>query len=169
MSPANLPPASAPAAIETSRPVGPAYAPALVLVQDAQQPEIRIDFAVEVVGNAPLDAKVNDLTRRLSRRQVSGSFNRFYQPTILELITLVNRNPEKPRGMAWDSIMALTMRYNEADQTVSVEYCVDRCGRDARTGAFDPKRRMVTYRAPEASVAAKVDKKLRDLSKYAER
>lgn len=169
MLPADLPPPAALTRMEEHRPTGPGYAPATRIGQEAQQPEIRVDLAVEVVGNLPLQAKVEDVTRRLTRRQQAGSMHRIYPPTILELITLVNRNPEKPRGKAWDSIMALTMRYDEAARTVSVEYCVDYCGRNKRTGGLDPKRRMAIYRAPEAAVVAKVDKKLRDLAKYADR
>lgn len=139
-------------------------------IDQAQQPPIPpVDFKVEVIGNLPLQLKFEDLTRRLGRRQVRASFHRTYPPTILELITLVNRNPEKPRGAAWNSIKALTMRYDEATGMVSVEYCVEHCGHDPRTGAFEPRRRMVWYHAPEATVAVKVDKKLRDLAKYADR
>lgn len=129
----------------------------------------QVDFTVEVVGNLPLQAKVNDLTQLLGRRSATRSFNRAYPPTILELITLINRNPEKPRDKAWDSIMALTLRFDEATRMVSVEYCVDRCGFDPRTAALDQKRRMVTYRAPEDAVVKKLDQKRRELAKYAAR
>jgi len=114
-------------------------------------------------------ATVTDVTRLLGRRSAARSFNRTYPPTILELITLIKRNPEKPRGKAWDSIMALTLRYDEPTRMVSVEYCVERCGFDPRTGAFERKRRMVTYQAPEDAVVTELDKKRRDLAKYADR
>lgn len=128
-----------------------------------------VDFVTEVAGNLPLQSKLQDVTRRLGRRQRARSVNRVYPPTILELITLVKRNPEEPRGQAWDSIMALNMRYDLRTEMVTIEYCVDHCGHDPRTGAFDARRRMVSYSAPEKTVVAKVDKKLKDLAKYAER
>ncbi|MDP2055049.1 MAG: hypothetical protein Q8L75_15540 [Acidobacteriota bacterium] len=164
------PPPSSPAlpVVETRLPAGPAYTP-LVPIDQAQPTAPPVDFTVEVIGNLPLQLKFEDLTRLLGRRQARPSFNRTYPPTILELITLVKRNPEKPRDRPWNSIKALTMRYDEATGTVSVEYCVEHCGHDPRTGAFEPRRRMVWYHAREATVVAKVDKKLRDLAKYAER
>lgn len=143
-----------------------------VRLQQTPQPQVQIpqiDIAIEVFGNAPLQAKLEDVTRRLGRRQVAGSINRAYPTTILELIRLVERNPEKPRRKAWDSIGALSLRFDPDTQLVSVEYCVEHCGHDPRTGAFDPKRRMVTYRAPEAKVITKANKKLDDLKKYADR
>lgn len=168
MLPAGPPPPALPALAERL-PDEPAYTP-LVPIDQAPQPAIPpVDFTVEVIGNLPLQLKLEDLTRRLGRRQVRASFNRRYPPTILVLITLVNRNPERPRGKAWDSIMALTIRYDEPTGTVSVEYCIDHCGHDPRTGAFDPKRRLVTYRASEDAVVKKADKKLRELAKYADR
>jgi len=86
------------------------------------------DFVTEVAANLPLHSKLQDVTRRLGRRQSARSVNRVYPPTILELVTLVNRNPEKPRGHAWDSIMALNMRYDLSTEMVTIEYCVDHCG-----------------------------------------
>lgn len=167
--PFDLPPPPAPAAIAAPRPIGGDYAPRVFLLQ-AQPPQIpQVDVVVEVVGNLPLQAKLEDISRRLGRRQSTRSVNRIYPPTILELITLVNRNPEKPRDKAWNSIMALSMRYHADISRVTVEYCVEHCQHDPRTGALDPKRRMVSYSAPEDLVVAKVDKKLRDLKKYADR
>ena len=156
---------------EQLRSIGAGYLPLMLLEQALAAPvqSPQVDIAVEVVGNLPLQAKVDDVTRLLGRRASAVSFNRSYPPTILELITLITRNPEKPRDRGWDSIMALTLRYDEATRMVSVEYCVDRCGFDPRTGALDRKRRMVTYRAPEDAVVAKLDKKRRDLAKYADR
>lgn len=168
MSPAEPPPSHTLPPIETRVPAEPAYTP-LVPIDQAQPTIPPIDFTVEVIGNLPLQVKFEDLTRLLGRRQVRASLNRTYPPTILELITLVKRNPERPRDRPWNSIKALTMRYDEATGMVAVEYCVEHCGHDPRTGAFEPRRRMVWYHAPEATVAVKVDKKLRDLAKYAER
>lgn len=160
---------TAPPPVESRVPAEPAYTPLVPIDQAPQPPLPPVDFTVEVVGNLPLQLKLEDLTRRLGRRRERASFHRRYPPTILELITLVNRNPERPRDAAWNSIRALTIRYDEPTAMVSVEYCVEHCGHDPRTGAFNPKRRMVTYRAPEAAVAVKVDKKLRDLAKYVDR
>ncbi len=81
---------------------------------------------------------VEDLTQRLGRRQRTRRVNRVYLPTILELITLVNRNPERPTGKAWNSIGALTMRYHADTSQVSVEYCVQYCEHDPRTGPSIP-------------------------------
>lgn len=162
------PPASV---LVAPRPDGAAYGPGAWLAQ-APQPEVqvpRIEIAIEVFGNAPLQAKLEDVARRLGRRQVAGSINRVYPTTILELIRLVERNPEKPSRKAWDSIGALSLRFDPNTRLVSVEYCVEHCGHDPRTGAFDPRRRMVTYSAPEPQVASKADKKLRSLAKYADR
>ena len=159
-------------ALELSRPGGAAYTPMVLLEQPAQPqaPLPQIDLVVEVVGNLPLQDKVNDLTRLLGRRSAArSSFNRTNPPTILELITLITRNPAKPRDKAWDSIMALTLRYDEPTRMVSVEYCVEHCGFDHRTGALERSRRMVTYTAREDVVVAKLDKKRRDLAKYADR
>lgn len=171
MSPADLPPRTTVPAIENTRPTDGAYVPFIRIAHQAPQPvpEIQIDLAVEVIGHLPLEAKVDDITRRLGRRQQTNRANRSYPPTILELITLVERNPQKPRGKSWEAIMALTLRFDQPTQTFVVEYCVDYCGHDRRTGALDPKRRMVSYRAPEAAVVARADKKLRSLAKFADR
>lgn len=152
-------------------PIAPDHAASRWPEQAAQEPAQlpQVDFSVEVIGNVPLQLKIQDLSRLLSRRQQTQSVNRVYPPTILELITLVNRNPEKPRDKAWNSIMALSMRYDASTAMVTVEYCVEHCGFDPRTGAFEAKRRMVSYRAPEKAVVAKADKKLSDLKKYADR
>lgn len=164
-------PPPAPAFVDLFRADIAGSRPRVELQPDAQQPVPlpQIDLVVEVVGNLPLQDKVTDLTGLLGRRSATRSFNRAYPPTILEMITLITRNPERPRGKAWDSIMALTLRYDEPTRMVSVEYCVERCGFDPRTGAFERKRRMVTYTAPEDAVVAKLDKKRRDLAKYADR
>lgn len=128
------------------------------------------DLTVEVVGELPIAAKLQDVTRLLGLRRASaGSFSRGYPPTILELITLVERRPAKPRGRHWDSIQALTIRYHPEPKHVIVEYCIDHCDYDPKTGAFDSRRKMVAYRAPEAVVEMRLDKKLRELQKYAER
>ncbi len=158
-------------ALEERRPSGSAYAPRVGLEQ-AQPPQAPIpqaDFVVEVVGDLPIEAKVQDVTLLLGRRQITASRYRTYPPTILELITLVKRNPQKPRGRDWTSVRALTIRYDQVTWLVSVEYCVEYCEHDRSTGAFHPKRKMVTYSAPEDAVAAKVDKKLASLAKYADR
>ena len=164
-----LPPAVP--AIAQHRPAGAGYSPRVLLGQAPQEPAQlpQVDVAVEVVGNLPLELKIQDISRLLTRRQQTRSATRVYPPTILELITLVNRNPEKPRGKAWTSIMGLSMRYDARTAMVTVEYCVDYCGFDRSTGAFETKRRMVSYRAPEKAVVAKVNKKLDDLRKYAAR
>lgn len=156
-----------PPALVQYQPTGAGYTPRALLSQAAQLPQV--DIAVEVVGNLPLQLKLQDVARLLSRRRRTRSVNRVYPPTILELITLVNRNPARPRNKAWDSIMALNMKYDPVTAMVTVTYCVDRCGFDPRTGALDPKRRMASYSAPEKTVVAKVDKKLADLAKYADR
>lgn len=133
------------------------------------QPQVQIptvDIAVEVVGNLPLQDKVRDLSRRLGRRQQTTGSRR-YPPTVLELITLVERNPEKPRDRQWTSITALSMRFDPATTLVSVDYCLDHCGHDPKTGAFDRKRKMVTYRAPEKEVVTRTNKKLAGLKMYA--
>lgn len=51
---------------------------------------------------------------------------------------------------------------------VTVEYCIDYCEHDPRTGAFSPRRKMVSYSAPEPLVMTRANKKLGDLKKYAE-
>ena len=156
-------------AVELRLPSGPAFAPR-VLLQAVPPPQVpQVDIAVEVVGNLPLQTKITDLTRLLGQRQRAPSFNRTYSPTILELLTLVTRNPAKPRGRAWNSIQALTIRHDPQTMLLTVEYCIDHCSHDPRTGAFDPKRKMKVYTAPEAEVVKRVNKKLGDLQKFAER
>ena len=150
------------------RPVGAGYTPQAAL--PPQQP-IQIpgtDVFVAVAGSLPLQAKVEDLTRLLGVRQRTRSVTRLaYPTTMFELITLVERNPEKPRGKDWNSIPALSMRFDAVTGRVSVEYCVEDCGHDPRTGAFHPRRRMAYYHAAEADVIKKADKKLGSLKKYA--
>jgi hypothetical protein len=99
---------------------------------------------------------------------MAGGVNRRYPPTILELITLVERNPAKPRGRQWNSVGALTIRYHREPRHVIVEYCIDYCEIDRASGAFHPRRKMVTYRATEELVEKRLDKKLSELKKYAE-
>ena len=156
--------------IELRLPAGGAYAPRVLLqATPPSQPQLpQVDIAVEVVGNLPLQTTIQDLTRLLGKRPLARRFNRNYPPTILELITLVKRNPAKPRDRAWDSIEALTIRYDAQTQQLSVEYCIDHCSHDRQTGAFDPRRQMVWYSAPEAGVVMRANKKLDDLKKYAE-
>lgn len=169
--PVQLPMPPAVTALEEYRPTGPGYAPQVPLQQEPRQEPQRppqVEIAIEVVGNLPLQAKLEDLSRRLGRRQMARSANRSYLPTILELITLVNRNPEKPRDRSWFSIAALNMKFDPKTGLVAVEYCVEHCGHDPRSGAVDPKRRMVSYSSPEAQVVKKADKKLEGLKKYAE-
>jgi hypothetical protein len=142
----------------------------MIIVQEAHAP-IRIpqvDLAVEVVGTLPLQTKLQDVSRLLGLRlqQPAGSFNRHYPPAILELITLVERNPAKPRGGNWDAVDALTIRYHTDPRHVVVEYCIDYCDFDPRTGAFNPRRKMVSYHATEELVEKRLDKKLEDLKKY---
>jgi hypothetical protein len=166
--PVQLPPPAGPA-IESARPQGTAYTP-VVQLPPPQQP-VQIpgpDFVVEVIGNLPLQIKVENLARLLSVRARTKPVNRLaYPTTMLELITLVERNPEKPRGKDWTSIPALSMRFDAVTGHVSVEYCVEYCDHNPRTGAFNPKRRLVYYHAPEAEVIKRADKKLASLKKYA--
>ncbi|MFM8535573.1 MAG: hypothetical protein ACKOEC_18610, partial [Acidimicrobiia bacterium] len=130
-------------------------------------PPLQVDLAVEVIGDLPVDAKFKHLTQLLARRQATTSaFSRRYAPTILEFIRLVNRNPEQPKGRAWDSIHALTIRYEAQPDHVVVEYCIDACDFDPKTGAFNPRRKMVWYRATSSVVDARLDKKLRELKKF---
>jgi hypothetical protein len=49
-----------------------------------------------------------------------------------------------------------------------VEYCVDFCTHDPKTGAFDAKRKMVSYDAPESVVLARLNYQLDKLKKFAE-
>jgi hypothetical protein len=149
---------------------GPGSAP-LISLQEAQSP-LRIpdsDVSVEVVAALPVSAQLNDLTRLLGRRHRAASFNRTYPPTILELITLVERNPAKPSGRSWNSIRELTIGFDPDTRRVVVEYCLDYCDRNPKTGALHPRRKMVSYQAPEQLVAARLTKKIQALRKYDER
>lgn len=142
----------------------------LLVLLDQAQPQVQIptvDIAVEVIGSLPLQDKVMDLSRRIARRQQTAGFRR-YPPTVLELITLIKPNPEKPRDRQWNSITALSMRFDPKTKLVTVDYCVHHCGHDPKTGAFDRKRTIVTYRAPENEVVTRANKKLAGLTKYAE-
>ncbi len=168
--PVAIPPPRIAPSIEVPRPEGPGCLPCVRLEQ-AQQPPgqvPRTDLFVEVAGDLPVRSKVEELTRLLGRRQAAGNFSRMPTPTVLELITLVERNPAPPHGRRWDSILALNIQYDAETQRVTVAYCIDHCEHDPRTGAFDPRRKMVSYSAPEQVVMTKVNKKLADLQKYAE-
>ena len=135
----------------------------------AQTPPVpRVELAVDVIANAPLHTKVTAYTRLLAKRQQTPSFNRTYPPITLEVIRLVNRNPRKPAGKQWDSIGAVNLGYDPATKEVVVEYCIDFCANDPRTGALDPKRRMISYRALEPTVIARLNQQLEKLKKYAE-
>ncbi len=160
-----------PAIVVTVEAPAPAGAAPLILVQDPQ-PRTQMpqaDLAVEVVGLLPVQAKLADVSRLLGQRQMAGGTHQRYPPTILELIRLVERNPAKPRGRAWDSIRALTIRYHPEPRHVLVEYCIDYCDVDPKTGAAHPRRKMVTYRATEELVEKRLDKKLDELKQYADR
>lgn len=132
------------------------------------QPIPQIDLAVEVVGDLPLRTRIQDVTRLLGERQ-RASRTRRYPPTILELITLVERRPARPPGRRWESITALTIGYDAPTKHVIVEYCLENCGFDPKTRAPHPRRRMASYRAPEETVVNRMNKKLGSLQKYAER
>jgi hypothetical protein len=147
--------------------------PAVVLVlQQEAQPPLRIpdsDLMVEVVATLPLKDKIADVTRLLGRRQQSNGVYRTYYPTILELITLVKRNPAKPRGREWNSVRELTMGYDAQTREVMVAYCIDNCTTDPETGAPHPRQKRMTYTAPEQVVVARLNKKLDDLKQYSDR
>ena len=164
------PPTVTTISIQGPQAAGAGAAPQVPLQAAQPPPQIpQVDLVVEVVGQLPLQARLQDVTRLLGRRQLANRSNRRHLPTILELIMLVERNPVRPPGRNWDSVGALTVGYDAKTTLVTVEYCVERCTHDPNTGAFDPKRRLVSYSAPEKKVASKLNKKLRDLQKYAER
>jgi hypothetical protein len=167
--PIYLPPPRVEAIIEAPRSTDRGSVPR-VFLQDVQPTAQipRLDLAIEVLGDPPLQTKFREVSRLLGLRQSAGSVNRRYPPTILELITLVHGNPARPRGRAWDSIHALTIRYHAEPRHVLVEYCIDYCDFVPETGAFHPRRKMVTYRATEELVEKRLDKKLSELKKYAE-
>ena len=148
----------------------PPAPPAIVRgFEQAPQPPLRIpgsDVVVEVVGELPVRTQLTDVSRLLGRRQMAHNSNRVYPPTILELIMLVERNPAKPRGRAWNSIRSLTIGYDATTAEVMVEYCLDSCDTD-QTGAAHPRRKMISYAAPERVVLARMNKKLAELKKYA--
>lgn len=147
------------------RPAGPGASP-LVRLQDLQVP-LQIpesDVHVEVVARLPIRAQLQDLTRLLGKRQAAPSRYRVYPPTILELIMLVKRNPAKPRGRAWNSLRAQAIGYDPENREVSVEYCIDYCDIDPERGGPHARRKMVTYKAGEDVVAARLKKKLDDLA-----
>jgi hypothetical protein len=88
--------------------------PPAVIWQEPQRPT-QIpgpDFVVEVVGELPIETKLQDVTRLLGARQLAASGNRRYLPTILEVIMLVERNPARPPGRMWNSINTLTIGYD---------------------------------------------------------
>ena len=167
--PIDLPPSYHPVSIAAARPIGAGAAPRVLL--QAVQPPVRVpdtDVVVEVFGELPMQARIQDVSRLLGQR-VMNSRGRTYPPTILELITLVERNPARPRGRAWTSIGVLKMGYELRSKQVTVEYCIDYCTADPRTRAYHPKRTVMTYSAPEEVVTARLNKKLADLKKYAKR
>lgn len=151
----------------------PPSPPALVQAVDpAQQPPVRLpesDVFVEVVGELPLRTRIEDVTRLLSRRRLAAGSNRSYPPTILELITLVEPRPARPPGKTWLAINALTLGYDNRTKEVIAEYCIEHCEIDPTTRTEHPQRRLVSYRAPEADVLKRVNKKLGSLQKYAPR
>jgi hypothetical protein len=51
---------------------------------------------------------------------------------------------------------------------VKVTYCLERCTPNPSTGAVDASARMVSYTAPEQQVVARLNKKLKQLKKYAQ-
>lgn len=157
------------AALIQLRPAGASYSPCVNIGQAPQAPVLGppVEVPIEVFDNLPLWEELQGITSLLGKRQQTRSRNGTFRPTILELITLVKRNPERPRSGAWESISALTIRYEPTTKTVTVEYCVEHCGFEPRTGEFDPKRRMVLYSAPEESVFSRAQKKLRDLKRSA--
>lgn len=137
--------------------------------QAAPQPPLRIpdsDIVVEVVGELPLRTRLEDVTQLLGQRAAARSGNRAYPTTILELIMLVKSNPAKPPGRAWNSIRMLTIGYDPAMRHMMVEYCLDYCDPDPRTGAPHPRRKMVSYSASEQLVVTRLNKKLKNLKKY---
>jgi hypothetical protein len=156
--------------ITAPAPVGAGSSPRVSLTQ--AQPPLRIpdaDFVVEVVGELPVRTKLADVTRLLGQRQRAQSNNRSYPPTILEIITLVERNPARPPGRPWNSIRELTFGFDGGTREVIVEYCLDYCDRDPLTGATHERRRLIAYRSPEQKVIDKMNKKIGELKKYAER
>ncbi len=167
--PIDMPPLVA-VSITAPRPAGVAFAPH-VFLQDPQKPlQIpQADLFVEVVGEVPIRAKLADVSRLLAQRHKTASINRTYPPTILELITLVKRNPARPPGRPWNSIRELTIGYKHETSEVIVEYCLDYCTPDPETNSPHPRRRMASYSAPEGVVVKRLNKKLGDLKKYSER
>ena len=145
--------------------------PSATASEDQPQPPPQlpqVDLAVEVVGELPVRTRLQDVTRLLGLRQRTSGTRR-YPPTILELITLVERNPARPPGRAWETITALTIGYDAQTKHVIVEYCLENCGFDPKTSAPHPKRRMASYRDSEESVVKRMNKKLGSLQKYASR
>jgi hypothetical protein len=132
------------------------------------QPPTRIpqpDFVVDVVAPESVQSGVAELTRLLGERHRRRSFNRRYLPTILELIMLVRRNPERPRGRDWLSVRVLNIGYDSNTGLVTAEYCVDYCEPDPATGQPHPRRKLVSYSAPEQTVLARLQHKIGQLSK----
>lgn len=148
----------------------PPSPPALIreFQQRAQPPIPQVDLVVEVLAELPVREKITDVTRLLGARHRANRSRR-HLPTIVELITLVERNPARPPGRMWDSITELTIGYDAATKEVIVEYCLDNCEVEPNTGAVHPQRRMASYRAPEQQVVKRLNKKLGSLQKYTER
>lgn len=124
------------------------------------------DIIVEVVAPLPVAAQVTDVTHRLGRRQLEAGGKNDYLPTIAELIMLVEPNPVKPPGRHWKNITLLTVSFDEKLKTVSVEYCVDKCTFNEETRAWHPKRKMISYSAPEEQVLTRLEKRLAELNQY---
>ena len=162
-----LPPPPKPPALEWHQPNLIHERASLGLAQEPPSQQPRAEIGIEVFGDPALQEEVDELTRRLGRRRATRSVYRVYQPTILELIRLVQRNPERPRDRAWSSTMALNLGYDADAGMVTVTYCVERCGFNPRTGARDPRRRLRSYSAPMEQVLARVDARLGQLAKYA--
>ena len=145
------------------------------LDQEQQRAPLQIpgsDVFVEVIGELPLQTRIQYLTRLLSRRQLAVGGQRTYRaypPTILELIMLVEPNPTRPSGHTWLAINFLTLGYDARTEEVIVEYCLEHCELDSNTRAHHPQRRMASYRAAEALVVKRINKKLGKLQKFAER
>lgn len=139
-------------------------------VQDAPQQQPQIDLAIEVTADLPLADKIQMLQQLLTARYTratASNFGRRYPPVILDLITLVKTNPQRPTGRYWDSVSALTIRSLPGSDQIAVEYCVEHCGFDPQTGAFDTRRQMVTYSAKATDVEKRINKKVQALQKFA--
>ena len=134
------------------------------VVQAPEQPPLpsRIPVGhviVEVVAPLPLHTEVANVTRLLGARQTASNGNNNYPPTILELIKLVEPNPQKPRG-SWKTVTAVAISYDKTTKEMIVEYCIEKCRADQRV---DRKRKLISYRAPEELVSTRVNERLAEL------